>query len=171
MRVESPPVFGQVEKNMSSRLPITGVSEVVLSVADLPAMRAFYRDVLGFRMHSEYSMEEAKADPDGEATITFLVIAELNTPLGRAGHPQLLALIDYRRHIHAKSRLTGHDVNQTTLNHLAFEVSPEHFEGHAERLNNLGIELTFSEFPAMNAKAMFFRDPEGNVLELIAHDQ
>jgi len=31
------------------------------------------------------------------------------------------------------------------------------------------IDLTFSEFPAFNARAMFFKDPERNVLELICH--
>jgi hypothetical protein len=30
--------------------------------------------------------------------------------------------------------------------------------------------LQFSEFPALEAKAMFFRDPEQNVLELICQD-
>ena len=155
---------------MPDPLPITGVSEIVLSVADLPTMRTFYADVLGFRIHSEFSMEETEVDPDGDATITFLVIAELNTPLGRSGHPQLLALIDHRRHVYAKSRLTGHDVNQSTLNHLAFEIPSEFFEAHAVRLKNVGLKLTFSKFPTMNAKAMFFKDPEGNMLELIAHD-
>ena len=95
---------------MHSIPPITGVSEVVLSVADLPKMREFYRDVMGFRLHSELSMETAVVDPNGEPTITFLIICETDSPLSRGGHPQLLALIDYRRHVHAKKRFVGHDV-------------------------------------------------------------
>jgi catechol 2,3-dioxygenase-like lactoylglutathione lyase family enzyme len=154
---------------MTDKLPITGISEVVLSVADLPQMKAFYRDVLGFPVMAEYSMETELHDPQGKPTITFLVIAETRTPLGCHGHPQLLALIDHRRHIHARARLTGHDVNQSTLNHLAFEIPADTYEGHVSRLKQLGLELTFSEFPAMQARAMFFRDPEGNVLELICH--
>ncbi len=125
--------------------------------------------VLGFPLHSELSMETAVVDADGEPTITFLTICETDTPLGRGGHPQLLALIDYRRHVHAKKRFAGHDIAQSTLNHLAFEIPPESFDDHAKRLDELGIVLSFSEFPAMNARAMFFRDPEGNALELICH--
>jgi len=154
---------------MQNSPPITGVSEVVLSVANLPEMRDFYMRVMGFSLHSELSMETAVADPDGEPTITFLTICETDTPLGRGGHPQLLALIDYRRHVHAKKRLVGHDVTQSTLNHLAFEIPPESFDDHAKRLDELGIDVSFSEFPTMNARAMFFKDPEGNVLELICH--
>lgn len=148
-------------------LPVTGVSEVVLSVDDLPTMREFYIRVLGFPLHSELSRETLEGDPDGEPTITFLTICETDTPLGNGGHPQLLALIDWRRHVHARKRFVGHDVTRSTLNHLAFEIPPESFDEHAARLQDL--ELSFSEFPSMNARAMFFHDPEGNALELICH--
>ena len=154
---------------MQEAPPITGVSEVVLSVADLPSMREFYSHVMGFRLHSEVSMETSIPDPDGEPTITFLTICKTDTPLGRGGHPQMLALIDYRRHVLATERLIGHDVTRSTLNHLAFEIPPESFDEHSRRLKELGIDLSFSDFPALNARAMFFKDPEGNVLELICH--
>ena len=36
-------------------------------------------------------------------------------------------------------------------------------------LKEMKIDLTFSDFPAFNARAMFFKDPEGNALELICH--
>lgn len=149
---------------------ITGVSEVVLNVADLPRSREFYMRIMGFPLHSELSMEEAVADPDGAPTITFLTICQTNTPLGRGGHPQLLALIDYRRHVHARRRFVGHDTSKSTLNHLAFEIPPDSFDAHAGRLTDLGIELSFAEFPSMSARAMFLSDPEGNLLELICHD-
>lgn len=156
-------------EQMQNVPPIMSVSEVVLNVNDLPQMREFYRHVMGFALHSESSMETLVPDPNGAATITFLTICETNTPLGRGGHPQLLALIDYRRHIHAKQRWVGHDVTRSTLNHLAFEIPPESFDEHANRLRELQIELTLADFPAMNAHAIFFKDPEGNVLELISH--
>ena len=152
---------------MSDAPPITGVAEIVLSVADLPLMRGFYHRVLGFPIHSEASLEqEGPADPDGEPTISFLTIKELDTPLGPL-HPQLLALIDYRRHVHARKRLIGHDVHRTTLNHLAFEIPPDSYDAHLARLKQLQLNPVESEFPAMNARAIFFKDPEGNTLELI----
>jgi catechol-2,3-dioxygenase len=118
---------------------------------------------MGFLLHSELSMEDAMADPDGEPTITFLTICETNTPLGLGGHPQLLALIDYRRHVHARRRFVGHDASQSTLNHVAFEIPSDSFDAHARRLCDLGIDTSFSGFPAMNARAIFLNDPEGNV--------
>ena len=147
--------------------PITGVAEIVLSVADLPAMRSFYEQVLGFPVHSEASLEtEGVDDPEGEPTISFLTIKELQTPLG-ASHPQMLVLIDYQRHASARRRLIGHDVQRSTLNHLAFEIPPNSYDAHLARLQRLGLNPVEAEFPAVDAKAIFFRDPENNALELI----
>ncbi len=151
--------------------PITGAAEIVLSVRDLPGMRDFYQSVLGFPILSESCHEtDGEADPRGEPTITFLTIRPLDTPLGRNGHPQLLVLIDYQRHFSARSRLIGHDVRRSTLNHLAFEIPLASYGAHFERLTNLGMSLTESVFGHMRARAMFFQDPEGNVLEFICHD-
>jgi len=152
---------------MSDVPPITGVAEIVLSVSDLPTMRQFYQDVLGFPVYSEACIEhDNQPDPDGEATISFLTIKHVDTPLGPT-HPQMLVLIDYRCHASARKRLIGHDVKRSTLNHLAFEVPPESYDTHRDRLESLGLAPSETEFPAMNAKAMFFKDPEGNVLEFI----
>lgn len=155
---------------MSDTPPITGVAEVVLSVRDLPTMREFYQRVLGFNLLSEACHEiDAQPNPDGEPTITFLIVRDVDTPLGRNGHPQLLALIDYQRHVFARTRFAGHDVTRSTLNHLAFEIPPDSYTAHRQRLTALGLNPSTSQFPAMNARALFFKDPEGNTLELICH--
>ncbi|MEM8875184.1 MAG: VOC family protein [Planctomycetota bacterium] len=154
---------------MSTKPAVIGVSEIVLNVNDLGVMRDFYRNVVGFELHSEVSLETEVADPDSDPTITFLTIAEADTPLGRGGHPQLLALIDYRRHVWAKGHTSDVNPQGSPLNHMAFEISPEDYDAHRQRLTGLGIQLTFSEFPAVNARAMFFVDPEGNRIEFIAH--
>lgn len=146
--------------------PITGVAEIVLSVADLPLMRQFYNTVLGFPIHSEASLKGEQHDPTGEVTISFLTIKELSTPLG-THHPQMLVLIDYQRHANAAQRFIGHDVKQSTLNHLAFEIPPDSYSVHWDRLKEMGLAPVEAEFPAMNAKAIFFKDPEGNALEFI----
>ncbi len=151
--------------------PVTGVAEIVLSVRDLPTMREFYRSVLGFKLFSQGCYEtESGPTEGGNPTICFLTIRDLDTPLGRHGHPQLLALIDHRRHVFAKPRFDGHDVRRSTLNHLAFEIPPDSYDDHNTRLIELGLDPTYSAFPAMNAKAIFFNDPEGNTLELICYD-
>ncbi len=153
---------------MNELPPILGVAEVVLNVDDLPAMKLFYQEILGFEVHSQLSMESEEPDPTGQPTICFLTIADQPSPLGRHGHPQLLALIDYRRHVFA-ARFSGRDPNVSTLNHLAFEIPPDAFDHFVEYLEGNGVETLVTEFPAMQAQAVFFQDPEGNRLELIAH--
>ena len=151
--------------------PITGVAEVVLSVRDLPRMRDFYRDVLGFQVLSEACHEHGpEPDPIGEPTIAFLTIRELDTPLGRHGHPQVLVLVDFQRHVFARERFDGHEPSRSTLNHLAFEIPPESWSYHQQRLHRLGLNPRPTAFPAMAARALFFEDPERNLLELICHE-
>ena len=149
---------------------ITGVAEIVLNVRDLGKMRDFYRDVLGFQLLSE-ACHEIGPEPDagGKPTIAFLIIKPVDTPLGRHGHPQLLALIDFQRHVFAKGIFDGHELTRSTLNHLAFEIPPESYEAHKERLEALSLNPRMAVFPAMNARALFFHDPEQNLLELICH--
>ena len=155
---------------MDAMPPITGVAEIVLNVRDLPRMRDFYREVLGFQLLSE-ACHQTGPEPDagGEPTIAFLTIKGVDTPLGRHGHPQLLALIDFQRHIFAKGRFDGLEPTRSTLNHLAFEIPPESYEAHRERLEVLGLRPRPVAFPAMTARALFFNDPEHNSLELICH--
>jgi len=149
---------------------IIGVAEIVLNVRDLPTMRDFYRMVLGFELLNEACHESGpEADAGGKPTIAFLTVKQLDTPLGRHGHPQLLALIDFRRHIFAKGNFLGHDPTQSTLNHLAFEIPPETYEARKQRLEGFGLSPREVRFPAMAARALFFNDPERNELELICH--
>jgi catechol 2,3-dioxygenase-like lactoylglutathione lyase family enzyme len=155
---------------MAATSGIVGIAEIVLNVRDLPAMRGFYRDVLGFKVLREACHERGiEPDPNGMPTIAFLTIQDVDTPLGRHGHPQMLALIDFRRHVFAKERFDGHEPTRSTLNHLAFEIRPEDYEAEKERLEKLGLNPRQATFPAMTARALFFNDPEQNLLELICH--
>ena len=155
-------------RDMDRVPPITGVAEIVLSVSDLPRMQEFYESVMGFEFHSAAPHRHGPdPDPEGDSTIVFLTIQPTESPLNRVGHPQMLVLIDYQQHVFAKRRFQGHDVTRSTLNHLAFEIPSESYQEHLTRLRSLGLEVTETVFPGMSAQAMFFRDPEGNVLEFI----
>jgi hypothetical protein len=60
---------------MDAMLAITGVAEIVLNVRDLPKMRDFYKEVLGFKLLSEACHETGpEPDADGDPTIAFLTI-------------------------------------------------------------------------------------------------
>jgi catechol 2,3-dioxygenase-like lactoylglutathione lyase family enzyme len=133
-------------------------------------MRDFYIDVFGFPLHSESEHE----DPEhpirpGEPTICFLKVASSDTPLGRAVHPPFLVLIDYKRHAGARKRFTHIDQTASSLNHVAFEIPPASYGDWLARLQAKGLDPFETEFPGVEGKALFIKDPEGNSIELICH--
>ena len=146
-----------------ARTPVKAVAEIVINVNEIMAMQEFYERVLGFEFFKQY--------PETEPTIIFLKINDLDSPLGRGGHPQLFVLIDPHRHPPAQKRFRGIDSGVSTFNHVAFEISPQELETEKKRLEDFGLDVRLERFPDMNARALFFTDPEGNVLEFICHDQ
>jgi len=129
------------------------IAELGLRVTDLPRSVAFYQEVLG--------LDIVRAYP----TIVFLKAGELDSPLGRGGHPQLLVLFD---------RKVPLDVALTTIDHFAFEISLDQYVAERERLQHMGLEITDriwqGEYAWLRARSLFFDDPDGNTIELIAHD-
>ncbi len=140
---------------------VRGIAEIVLNARDLGVLTRFYREVMGFTLHSQY--------PKTNPTIVFLSIADLDSPLGMA-HPQTLALIDPDRHPAARGKFDPPADRPFSLNHLAFEIDEADYQSEIDRLESLGIKTTIAEFGHVRAKAIFFQDPEGNRLELICHD-
>lgn len=136
---------------MTSR--VMHIAEVALRVKDLPRMVTFYQDVLGLEIVRAYPKH------------VFLKAGELNSPLGRGGHPQLLVLFD---------REVPLEINLTTLDHLAFEIPLEDYEAERTRLQALGHELVErvwrGEYAWLRARSLFLDDPEGNRIEMIAHE-
>lgn len=127
-------------------------AEVGLRVRDLPKMVAFYKDILDLEIEIE------------GANYVFLKVGELESPLGGVGHPQMLVLFD---------RDVELDIDMSTLDHLAFEIPSEAYETQWRRLTAKGFELRERSFPQTlpwRARSLFFHDPEGNVIEFIAHD-
>ena len=129
------------------------IAEVGLRVKDLERMQAFYQEVLGLEMVRAYPKH------------IFLKAGELDSPLGRGGHPQLLVLFD---------REVIVDINLTTLDHLAFEIPLELYDTERSCLQALNLELVervwSGGYARLRARSLFFDDPEGNTIELIAHD-
>ena len=132
---------------------IMHIAEVGLSVKDLPRSVEFYQEILGLEMVRAYP------------TIAFLKVGELDSRLGRGGHPQLLVLFDRQVQI---------DIALTTLDHIAFEIPLEQFQAERERLQQLGLEVSEriwrGEYAWLGARSLFLDDPDGNNVELIARD-
>ena len=90
------------------------IAEVGMRVTDLPKMIAFYQEVLGLSIVHQSTSQS----PD----YVFLKVGELDSPLGRGGHPQYLVLFD---------RNVTLDQELTTLDHLAFEISLDNYNTFA----------------------------------------
>ncbi len=133
-------------------LRVMHIAEVGLRVKDLARMVAFYQEALGLEIVRAYPKH------------VFLKAGELDSPLGRGGHPQLLVLFD------RDARL---EIDTTTLDHIAFEISLDEYESERVRLEGLGLELVEriwnGEYAWLRARSLFFDDPEGNTIEFIAH--
>jgi catechol 2,3-dioxygenase-like lactoylglutathione lyase family enzyme len=128
---------------------IMHIAELGLRVRDLEAMTAFYEELLG--------LETELTGPN----YVFLKVAELESPLGGVGHPQMLVLFD---------RGDDPDSAEGTLDHLAFEIPEDEYETQRSRLEAKGFDLRQRSWPdtlAWRARSLFFRDPEGNVIEFI----
>lgn len=131
--------------------PITfHIAEVALRVSDVATCAAFYQEELGFTRHHE--IEEA----------VFLEVGALETPLGQAGHPQLLALFD---------RGYTPDQARSSFDHIAFEIPNDSYVALRERFAARGMVISERIWPEnliWPGRSFFLRDPDGNVVELIA---
>ena len=132
---------------MAGPTPVRGLFETHLTVADVGRSTAFYRDVVGLPVALELPQRNA----------AFLWI-------GAAGR-EMLGLWGI-----------GSSVNSMQL-HIAFEVAREDLLGAAARLREQGVvPLSFfgretSEPDVlgwMPAGAVYFRDPDGHLLEYLA---
>jgi catechol-2,3-dioxygenase len=127
-----------------TRPRVSLLGEVALRVNDLAKMRAFYRDVVGLDVWR-----------DGEDFV-FLRVAE-----GVEGHPQALVLFDRKVEVGAA---------RSTLDHLAFVIDLDDYEGRRGQLEQHGLEVIAKEFPFFGWRSLFVRDPEGNSVEFVCYD-
>ena len=127
-------------------------------------MTAFYQRVLGFGVYAQ--------QPDEQPTIVFLRVGDDASCPARDGsaHPVLLVLIDPARHPPAAGKFDVPTRRSSTLNHIAFDIDADSYESECDRLAALGVETMRVDFPDLGARAVFFKDPEDNTVELICRD-
>lgn len=122
--------------------PVTGISELVLEVADLEAARRFYGGVLGF--------EETRYGEGRDDRLWYLIGDTARLGLWT---PQV-GLAGGRGGAHV---------------HFAFQLAREELDPLLERLRSQGTEV---EGPiALGAdRAIYVTDPDGNVVEFWTQD-
>ena len=129
---------------------IKGLGEIAFRVEDLAGMTTFYEQVVGL----EVMMQDAR--------VAFFRIAN-----GFGGHTQVLALFDRK----GGADYRGLSREQTTVDHIALEIALEDFAPEKTRLESLGVKIETAEHAWVHWRSLYFRDPEGNLVEFVCYDQ
>jgi catechol 2,3-dioxygenase-like lactoylglutathione lyase family enzyme len=127
---------------VSSGIPVTGVSELVLEVADLEAAERFYADVLGLPVVERWPEREAIWVMAGKRTRIGLWRPQVGLAGGRGG-------------VHV---------------HFAMHIGEADFDAAVALLRARGQEVQEIEFSEGHGRAAYVDDPDGNVVELWTWD-
>jgi catechol-2,3-dioxygenase len=130
--------------------PIKSLGEVGLRVNDLATMQKFYEDVVGLTLMRR---------------LPHAAFFAVSPDYG--GHTQILALFDRS----ASPGYAGIAQQKTPLDHFAFTIDLADHQAEIERLEGLGIKVTVKEQHTFSWRSIFFRDPEGNMVELVCYDE
>lgn len=152
-----------------------GVNHVALVCRDMARTVDFYTTVLGMPLVKTVQLPMGGGqhfffDCGGEATVAFFLfpgapepVPGVSVPAGLPDRSSLLTAVG-------------------TMNHLAFDVSPDEIEGFRDRLIAAGIEVTeiwnhddsewglarSADDPGVFVRSVYFHDPDGILLEFAA---
>ena len=125
------------------RIPVTGVSELVLEVVDLQAAEAFYAGVLGLPVVERWPDREAVWVMAGDRTRIGLWRPQVGLARGRGG-------------IHV---------------HFAMHLADPDYDAAVALLRHRGAEVEEHAFATRpGSRAAYVTDPDGNVVELWTWD-
>ena len=119
-------------------------------------MRRFYEEVIGFEVLREID--------DSEGKCVFYTFG--------AGNENMALFEETMMGWSMRTKSPQIDPKQTTLHHIAFNISLDDFEPEKRRLEDLGIEIIRSVTSSwMHARMFYFTDPEGNLIEFKSYDE
>ena len=136
--------------------------EVGICCVDLPALSRFYQDVLGFTFVAQVQMPASAAQQVGLSEGGYSVM-RLQTPYGE----RIKLLAPERTPTHHEQGLI---LDRQNASYLTFIV--EDISSLVNELKNAGASFFAGDVPIQlrpDVKALFCRDPEGNVLELVQY--
>jgi len=122
-------------------IPVTGVNELVLEVADLEASEGFYSGVLGLPVVDRWPDREAIWVMAGERTRIGLWRPQVGLFGSRGG-----------RHVH-----------------FAMHIGEADYEAAVERLRSRGMKLEETVFEGAG-RSVYVEDPDGHLVELWTWD-
>jgi catechol 2,3-dioxygenase-like lactoylglutathione lyase family enzyme len=127
---------------VSDGIPVTGVNELVLEVADLDRAVRFYTEVLGLPEVERWGHRDAVWVMAGERTRIGLWRPQVGLAGGRGG-------------VHV---------------HYAMHLPEDEYDAAVERLRAHGLEVQEEVFEADRGRAAYVTDPDGHVVELWTWD-
>jgi lactoylglutathione lyase len=126
---------------MNPKLPIRSIDYTVVYARQMSAMRVFYETTLGFPLHRELSPQ----------WVEFRVGSNILALATRGGRfddpPPPIGVLSLQ---------------------LAFRVAPSEVATCASVLAERGVTVTGPTDQPFGHRTLFFRDPDGNVLEIYA---
>ena len=127
---------------MDPKLPLRGTDYTVIFARQMPAMRSFYGSTLGFPLHRELSPRWVEF----RVGSNILALAERSAQSEEASLPIGVAMLQ-----------------------LAFRVSPGEVANCATVLAERGANIISGPTDQpFGHRTLFFRDPDGNLLEIYA---
>ncbi len=146
-------------ENIEGRPPILGLGEVVLWVRDLEMSSAFYSEVLDFHIQDV---------GDGKTAVINVghpEFADFGQNLILFQHPDPAQDWPVPQEQHGTPRTAS-----SPLHHLAFAIHIAEYNGHINWLAHKGIETETGTHKVAGERSIYFNDPDGNLIELVAED-
>jgi len=139
---------------------ITGISHVGISVANLERSIAFYRDLLGMRLIQQVPLGGANYD-----AIMGLKGTQGRIAVLRTGNLEI-ELLEFKRPAPQPGD-PGRHVSDQGISHFAIHV--EDIAGLHARLEAAGVRFhsALVHFASCATTAAYFRDPDGNFIEML----
>lgn len=145
---------------------ISSVIHIGITVTDIERSVKFYRDVLGFDYKSELVMEGKETDILFGKKNCKARVAYLNPDRYDGAQVELIQFV-----LHEVEKQKT-DLFRTSISEICFTT--DDIDGEYKRLCSEGVEFLsepqsfdFSDYGFGKSKAVYFRDPDGNILELI----
>ena len=142
----------------------SAIAHIGLTVSDLDRSVVFYRDILGLSFVGEMKMEGPSTEklfqrPGCRARVAYL----------QSGRSPLIELICFSG---AAVRKQPADLFTTSISEICFET--DSIDRDYEKMKRKGVSFlsepqTFdsTRYGFGKSRAVYFRDPDGNILELI----
>lgn len=143
------------------------IMHVGVTVTDLDRSLAFYRTTLGLRFQGELVMQGETTDRLFQRTGCKVRVAYLNGSEDLMAPPvELLQFVD------DNAEKVPADLHRTSISEICFRVSD--LDRVYAQLRERGVDFLsepqffdFSDAGFGTSKAVYFRDPDGNILELM----